>query len=215
MTGDFNCHSREWDPSVPHHQTMAISLLDIAARLGLELTLPVNPGPTFLSHNVELRGSVIDLVFIKASESLVQPRWLLDLSGRGRRIISHWRLNSHYPQSLKTLRGYLLQRAATRKRSSLNNSSGEFEAFAPTTIAEVDAMAQAVADVFSKAWSDNVTEKRITCRSELWWNDTCSETLLQYWDDKTPKNRSTFRKTTRATKHKFFDAKIEEIAKTN
>jgi len=54
MTGDFNCHSREWDPSVLHHQTTAISLLNTAARLGLELTLPVNPGPTFLSHNVEL-----------------------------------------------------------------------------------------------------------------------------------------------------------------
>jgi len=52
------------------------------------------------------------------------------LSGRSHRITSHWRLNSHYPQSLKTSRGYLLQRAATRKRSSLNNSSGEFEAFA-------------------------------------------------------------------------------------
>ena len=68
----------KWDPSVPHHRTTAISLLDTAARLGLELTLPVNPGPTFLSHNVELRGSVIDLVFIKASESLVQPRRLLE-----------------------------------------------------------------------------------------------------------------------------------------
>jgi len=54
MTGDFNCHSREWDPLVPHHRTTAISLLNTAARLGLELTLPVNPGPTFLSHNVEL-----------------------------------------------------------------------------------------------------------------------------------------------------------------
>ena len=58
---------------------MAISLLNTAARLGLELTLPVNPGPTFfLSHNVELRGSVVDLVFIKASESLVQPCRLLE-----------------------------------------------------------------------------------------------------------------------------------------
>jgi len=86
---------------------------------------------------------------------------------------------------------------------------------APTTIAEVDVMAQAVADIFSKAWSDNATEKRITRRSEPWWNDTCSETLLQYRDDKTPEKWSTFRKATRAAKRKFFDAKIEEIAKTN
>ena len=54
MAGDFNCHSREWDPSVPHHRMTAILLLDSVAKLGLELTLPVNPGPTFLSHNVEL-----------------------------------------------------------------------------------------------------------------------------------------------------------------
>jgi len=72
MTGNFNCHSHEWDPLVPHYQMTAISLLDSAAKLGLEVTLPVSPRPTFLSHNVELQGSVIDLVFIKASESLVQ-----------------------------------------------------------------------------------------------------------------------------------------------
>jgi len=78
MTGDFNCHSHEWDLLVPHHWTTAISLLDTAARLGLELTLPVNPGPTFLSHNVELRGSVIDLLFIKASKSLIQLCQLLE-----------------------------------------------------------------------------------------------------------------------------------------
>jgi len=58
-------------------------------------------------------------------------------------------------------------------------------------------------------------EAMFTHRSEPWWNDTCSETLLQYQDDKTPENWSTFRKATRAAKHKFFDAKIEEIAKTN
>jgi len=75
--------------------------------------------------------------------------------------------------------------------------------------------AQAIADVFSKAWLDNATEKRITHRSEPWWNDTCMETLLQYQDDKTPENWSTFCKATRAAKRKFFDAKIEEIAKTN
>jgi len=32
----------------------------------------------------------------------------------------------------------------------------------PTTIAEVDTMAQAVADVFSKVWSDNAIEKQLS-----------------------------------------------------
>jgi len=216
MTGDFNCHSREWDPSVPHHRTTAILLLDTAARLGLELTLPVNPRPTFLSHNVELRGSVIDLVFIKASESLVQPRRLLEWQGPS----DHIPLASKFslPSELEDFKRVSIAKGSDAETQFVEQLIGGIRGIrleTPTSIAEVDVMAQAVADVFSKAWSDNATEKRITRRSEPWWNDTCSETLLQYRDDKTPENWSTFRKATRAAKRKFFDAKIEEIAKTN
>ena len=205
MTGDFNCHSREWDPSVPHHRTTAISLLDTAARLGLELTLPVNPGPTFLSHNVELRGSVIDLVFIKASESLVQPRRLLEWQG----LSDHIPLASKFslPSELEEFKRVSIAKGSDAEMQFVEQLIGGIRGIrleTPTTIAEVDVMAQAVADVFSKAWSDNATEKRITRRSEPWWNDTCSETLLQYRDDKTPENWSNFRKATRAAKRKFF-----------
>lgn len=49
--GNFNCHSKEWDPAVPHHRMAAISLLDTAATLGTELGIFSNPGPTFIPHN--------------------------------------------------------------------------------------------------------------------------------------------------------------------
>jgi len=186
MTGDFNCHSREWDPSVLHHRMTAISLLNTAARLGLELTLHVNPGPTFLSHNVELRGSVIDLVFIKASESLVQPRRLVEWQGPS----DHIPLASKFslPSELEDFKRVSIAKGSDVETQFVEQLIGGIQGIrleTPTTIAEVDAMAQAVADVFSKAWSDNATEKRITHRSEPWWNDTCLETLLQYRDDVT------------------------------
>jgi len=151
---------------------------------------------------MELRGSVIDLVFIKASESLVQPRWLLEWQGP----LDHIPLASKFslPSELEDFKMVSIVKgsdAETQFVEQLIEGIWGIHLKAPTKIAEVDAMAQAVVD--------------ITRQSEPWWNDTCSETLLQYWDDKTPENWSTFCKATRAAKHKFFDAKIKEIAKIN
>ncbi|KAF4610622.1 hypothetical protein D9613_006811 [Agrocybe pediades] len=61
---------REWDPEVTHHRGDAINLLELAADLDLERTQPSNPGPTFVSHNPDLRPSVIDLVFHGIAESV-------------------------------------------------------------------------------------------------------------------------------------------------
>jgi len=69
MGGDFNVHSSVWDPEVTHHRWAAITLLEIAADLDLERTELSNPGPTFISHNADLRPSMIDLMFHRISES--------------------------------------------------------------------------------------------------------------------------------------------------
>ncbi|KAF5340738.1 hypothetical protein D9611_007373 [Ephemerocybe angulata] len=53
MGGNFNCHSREWDPWVLHHRTMAILLLETAARLGLDLTKFTNPGRLARRHTIK------------------------------------------------------------------------------------------------------------------------------------------------------------------
>ena len=70
MGGDFNCHSYMWDPGFPYHHAAAISLLETAAIMGLELVESDNSGPTFISHNPDLRPSVIDLVFVKSEDSI-------------------------------------------------------------------------------------------------------------------------------------------------
>jgi len=69
MGGDFNVHLSVWDPEVTHHRWAAITLLEIAADLDLERTELSNPGPTFISHNADLRPSVINLMFHRISES--------------------------------------------------------------------------------------------------------------------------------------------------
>ncbi len=70
MGGDFNCHSSVWDPRVSHHHAAAISLLETAALMGMDLAYCDNPGPTFISHNPDLRPSVIDLIFVRSSDTL-------------------------------------------------------------------------------------------------------------------------------------------------
>jgi len=69
MGGDFNIHSKVWDPDVRHHWWASITLLEIAADLDLEWSQPANPGPTFISHNKDLCPSVINLMFYQISDS--------------------------------------------------------------------------------------------------------------------------------------------------
>ncbi|KXN86230.1 hypothetical protein AN958_10340 [Leucoagaricus sp. SymC.cos] len=68
MGGDFNCHSE--------------CLMELALDVRLEWVCPSNPGLTHIPHNLDLAGSVIDLVFTAPSASASDlPR--LDLDWRG------------------------------------------------------------------------------------------------------------------------------------
>ena len=96
------------------------------------MTLPVNPGPTFLSHNVELRGSVIDLVFIKASESLVQPRRLLEWQGPSDHILS-------LPSELEDFKRVSIAKGSDAETQFVEQLIGGIRGICletPTTIAE-------------------------------------------------------------------------------
>jgi len=64
MTGDFNIRDSDWDPNFRHHSTHTEDLLTITDSLGLELSLPLNPGPTRYVDNTWDSNSVIDLVFL-------------------------------------------------------------------------------------------------------------------------------------------------------
>jgi len=83
------------------------------------------------------------------------------------------------------------------------------------TPADIDRVAQALADVFSTAWDKHSKEVCITKHSQPWWDDECTESLSQYKTKKSDKSWLAFWQTVKATKHKFFDSQIEDIALSN
>jgi hypothetical protein len=64
MAGDFNCHSRIWDPRVTSHGGNAAHLMQLVSDLELDWAPPTNHGPTHIPHNTNLNPSIIDLVFV-------------------------------------------------------------------------------------------------------------------------------------------------------
>jgi len=83
------------------------------------------------------------------------------------------------------------------------------------TAADIDRVAQALADVFSSAWDKHSHEVCITKRSQPWWDDECTKFLSQYKLEKSHKNWLLFWRAVKAAKHKFFDLWITEIAGSN
>ncbi|PPQ94128.1 hypothetical protein CVT25_007913 [Psilocybe cyanescens] len=80
---------------------------------------------------------------------------------------------------------------------------------------QIDAVAQAIADLFSAAWETCSREITITRRSKLWWTDECSVALQAYQEHGLPEDWKLYRKTVKNTKRVFFDSRITEISITN
>jgi len=74
------------------------------------------------------------------------------------------------------------------------------------TPADIDRVAQALADCFSMAWDKHSKEVCITKHSQPWWNDECTESLSQYKTKKLEESWLTFRRTVQAAKRKFFNS---------
>jgi len=64
ITGNFNIRDNDWDPNYPYHFVYTKDLLTLAESLGLDLSPPINPGPTRFADNPCDTNSVIDLAFI-------------------------------------------------------------------------------------------------------------------------------------------------------
>ena len=216
MGGDFNCHSREWDPECRLHGTVAISLLETAASMGLGLSEPTNPGYTFKSANPDLRPSVIDLVFVDIAETL-RRRPFRDLDRQGR--------SDHVPLSCTVDLEYeeIEMHRQTLKPDKVVAFTGEIVKAIESldldepldTSEQIDDRAQALAEIFSKAWDNHSSKIHIVKQSKPWWNDDCTNTLAAYRDSKEPDDWKEFRKATKAAKRKFFDDKIEEVSESN
>jgi len=59
----------DWDPNYPHHSAHTEDLLTLAESLGLDLSPPINPGPTRFADNLYDTNSIIDLAFINPHNS--------------------------------------------------------------------------------------------------------------------------------------------------
>ncbi|KAF4610623.1 hypothetical protein D9613_006810 [Agrocybe pediades] len=192
MGGDFNIHSREWDPEVTHHRGDAINLLELAADLNLERTQPSNPGPTFISHNPDLRPSVIDLVFHGIAES-ASDYTFRDPVRQGPSdhipIFTVVKLDDEIePVTRRTIPRD--SEAEQAMRTELPQKVADIQVGDLETREDVERVAQALANAYAEAWMAHSKVFRITKHSQPWWNNECSAKLATYRNDKSDLNVS-------------------------
>ena len=83
------------------------------------------------------------------------------------------------------------------------------------SIQKIDDVALAMLLGLTAAWDSHAVEWTITSRSSPWWDQSCLAALSAYRSSRGPEVWHSFRKAVKAAKHRFFDAKIEEIASLN
>ncbi|KDR65440.1 hypothetical protein GALMADRAFT_17171, partial [Galerina marginata CBS 339.88] len=215
MGGDFNCHSSEWDPDCHSHGTMAISLLDTASSVGLELAILSNPGPTFILHNPDLRPSVIDLVFVPPAQAVSLTTCLEpELKMRS----DHVPISSFVPiRSSRVDASKRLIPLEVQIRF-MDDIISQIEALPGPDLnsrEDDEAAASAVANTFADAFKRLAVPRSFTSRSTPWWTPECTASLASYRASLADDDWGSFRKLCKETKRKFFDERIAEIAYAN
>ena len=217
MTGDFNIRDNDWDPNYPHHSAHTEDLLTLAESLGLNLSPPVNPGPTRFADNPRDTNSVIDLAFINPSNSGFGQH---SLHPELRRPSDHVPLiievginetnidNSFWSISKDSDEEKDFIKAITDGTLALDTSN-------ITSKENLEEVAQRLAGIFNEAWHSQAKKKRITKHSKEWWNHECTESLNKYRNTGDIEHWREFKSSTRSAKKEFFNNKIYEIASSN
>ncbi|KAF5345666.1 hypothetical protein D9756_011572 [Leucocoprinus leucothites] len=180
--GNFNYHSSVWDLSVDHHHTSAISLLETASDLGVEWARPINAANTYISHNIDLEGSVIDLMFTQAPDSdLNLPR--LDHLQKG--PSDHILMVLSLPIMTSNIRVTctVLPRESNEEVAFLTDVGCLFldlDTLDLSTPDWIEVMVSAMADTFSWIWTTHAKTITITNWSKSWWTNECSAAKAQY-----------------------------------
>ncbi|PPQ94964.1 hypothetical protein CVT25_004208 [Psilocybe cyanescens] len=170
MGGDFNIHSQEWDGGCHGHPGVATQLFNTAAELGLQRAPFVNLGPTFYPCIQGFCSTVIDLVFVQSDQTLMaQVTQVHNAMGK----------SDHIPLATTLLisadSGATSHRALKADREEqihfVRVIEEEFaikvDEYAPLdTPDQIDAVAQAIADLFSAAWETCSREVTIMRRSK-------------------------------------------------
>ncbi|PPQ84645.1 LOW QUALITY PROTEIN: hypothetical protein CVT25_015458 [Psilocybe cyanescens] len=219
MGGDFNIHSQEWDGGYRGHPGVATQLLNAALELGLQQAPFVNLGPTFYPCIQGFCSTVIDLVFVQPDQTLTaQVTQVHNAQGKSDHILLATTL------SISADSGATPHRALKADKEEqihfVRVIEGEFsmkvDKHAPLdTPDQIDAVAQAIADLFSAAYDICSREVTVTRCSKPWWTDECSVMLQAYQEHGLPEDWKLYRKVVKNTKQVFFDSKITEISITN
>ncbi|KXN92507.1 hypothetical protein AN958_07309 [Leucoagaricus sp. SymC.cos] len=188
MGGDFNCHSEVWNLSCASHPLVAQHLLELASDIRLEWAQPSNPGLTHIPHNLDLAGSVIDLIFTAPSVSVSDlPRLDLNQHGPLDHVpistllllseidiqVSHMVILREFPEES----GFLIDLATGLRSLDVGNLSSSDQ---------IEAAASVVAEVFSSVWNAHVKEIIVMGHSQSWWTDECSDAIARYWESHVP-----------------------------
>jgi len=170
MTGDFNIRDNDWDPNYPYHSVHTKDLLTLAESLGLDLSLPVNLGPTRFADNLHDTNSVIDLAFINPNNSgfgqhslhpelhrpLDHVPLIIEVSINETNIDnSFWSISKDSEEEKDFIKAIT---DGTLALDTLNITSKE----------NLEAAAQQLADIFNEAWLSQAKKKRITKHSKEW-----------------------------------------------
>jgi len=180
MTGDFNIRDNDWNPNYPHHSVHTEDLLTLAKSLGLNLSPPINPGPTRFADNLHDTNSVIDLAFINSNNSgfgqhslhpeLCRPSdyvpLIIEVSINETNIDnSFWSISKDSEEEKNFIK------AITDNTLALDTSN-------ITSKENLEAIVQRLASTFNKAWYSQAKKKHITKHSKEWWNH-CKGTTLR------------------------------------
>ncbi|KAF9439394.1 hypothetical protein P691DRAFT_769938 [Macrolepiota fuliginosa MF-IS2] len=217
MGGDFNTQSTDWDPGAATRPRSAKLLLELASDLGLDLGIPLVPGPTRFPFNGVDRPSVINLMFVPTREGHAL-RLNIDLSLRG--TLDHAPLVVRVPIIPER---FMVERRAMKKDSEelelflaeVSIGLGNLQGMLMGSPDQIETVASAMGDIILAAWRHHSSEVKLCLRSKSWWDNDCSLTLQAYRSSRQPEDWKEFRRACKTAKHVFFDARIEEIATTN
>jgi len=156
--------------------------LTITNSLGLELSLPLNLGPTRFSDNTWDSNSIIDLVFLPPENREFGQHMLYpDIC----------KPSDHVPLTIKVgitetninLSFRLISKDSKEEKNfivSLINGFSNINSSTITTKEDLESIVQQMANIFKSSWNNHMKLKHITKYLNKWWNQDCTTDLNRY-----------------------------------
>ncbi|KAJ3563601.1 hypothetical protein NP233_g8834 [Leucocoprinus birnbaumii] len=172
------------------------------------------PANTLNLHNLELNGSIVDLVWTQPQPDAIN---LLRLEHGHKGMSDHVLISILLPNVKADIciTQTVVPKGSDEEKAFLGDISlglGLVDTTSLDSDDKIEVAAHAVAEVFSGAWQHHTKEVVITNCSKSWWDDECNDTIKCYCELWNPVDYKVFWQATWATKRKFFNEKIEEIA---